>query len=128
MMPLYPLHFTLGWWGVALGVATGGLLGLFFHRDDWLGGYNSWTRRMLRLGHISFFGLAFLNFMFAIDVREAGLTGTTTHFASLFFIGGTIAMPLVCFLCAWKKPLRHLFPIPVACITAALVCMLIHPA
>jgi hypothetical protein len=30
---------------------------------------------MLRLGHISFFGLAFLNFVFALTSREQGLRG-----------------------------------------------------
>jgi hypothetical protein len=118
------LHFMAGWWGVSLGVFTGALIGLFFHREEWLGGYNSWPRRMVRLGHISFFGLAFLNFMFAINVREVGLAGPIIHSASILFLAGAVTMPLVCFLSAWRKPLRHLFPVPVLCISGALACML----
>jgi len=58
-------------------------------------------------------------------VREAGLAGALIHAASLLFIAGTITMPLVCFLSAWRKPLRHLFPVPVASIAGALACMLL---
>jgi hypothetical protein len=70
------LHILAGWIGVSLGVLTGAVFGLAFHKENWLGGYNSWTRRMLRLGHISFFGIAFLNFMFAITTDLQALHGT----------------------------------------------------
>jgi hypothetical protein len=113
-----------GWWGIALGVLAGALLGLRFHQENWLGGYDSWPRRMIRLGHISFFGLAFLNFMFALSIRDIPLHGVTTVPASALLLAGAISMPLVCFLSAWKKPLRHLFPIPVISISGALVCVL----
>ncbi len=122
------LHLVAGWWGVALGVFSGALMGLLFHREDWLGGYGSWARRMVRLGHISFFGLAFLNFMFAVTVRDSLLAGMTVQPASVLFLAGAITMPLVCFLSAWRKPLRHLFPIPVVCISGALVCVLVSSA
>jgi hypothetical protein len=39
-------------------------LGLFFHRENWLGGYASHARRMYRLDHISFFELGLVNWMF----------------------------------------------------------------
>src|SRR5471032_2660414 len=100
------LHLTAGWWGVTLGVLSGGVMGLLFHREDWLGGYGSWARRMVRLGHISFFGLAFLNFMFALTVHDSLLSGMTVQSASVLFLAGAITMPLVCFLSAWWKPLR----------------------
>ena len=124
MNSIESLHLAAGWWGVTLGVLTGALMGLLFHREDWLGGYNSWARRMVRLGHISFFGLAFLNFMFALTVRDGLLTGITVHSASVLFLAGAVTMPVVCFLSAWRKRLRHLFPIPVLCLSAALVCVL----
>jgi hypothetical protein len=119
------LNLFAGWWGVTLGVFSGGVMGLLFHREDWLGGYGSWSRRMVRLGHISFFGLAFLNFMFAFTVRDGLLSSMTVQPASILFLAGAITMPLVCFLSAWRKPLRHLFPVPVLCISGALVCVLV---
>ena len=54
------------WIGMLLGVVSGAIIGLFFHREDWMGGYNSFRRRLTRLGHISFFGLAFVNMGFAL--------------------------------------------------------------
>jgi hypothetical protein len=127
-MTTVALHLLAGWLGVSLGVLTGALFGLRFHQDDWLGGYNSWSRRMLRLGHISFFGLAFLNFMFALTNRD-GVPGVPQarliQIGSVLLLVGAVAMPAVCFLAAWKKPLRHLFPIPVAAISGALVCTII---
>ena len=124
MNSLESLHLVAGWWGIALGVLAGALMGLLFHQENWLGGYDSWPRRMIRLGHISFFGLAFLNFMFALSIRDIPLHGVATAPASVLLLVGAISMPLVCFLSAWKKPLRHLFPIPVISISGALACVL----
>ena len=123
-MTLETLNILSGWIGISLGVFTGALFGLLFHKEDWLEGYNSWPRRMLRLGHISFFGLAFLNFMFALTAKEEALHGQMAKLASLLFLAGAITMPITCFLSAWKKPLRHLFPVPVAFICGALACTL----
>ena len=53
------------WLGILAGALAGAVMGLMFHRDDWLGGYSSWRRRMLRLGHIAFFGIGLLNLAFA---------------------------------------------------------------
>jgi hypothetical protein len=33
-------------------------------------------------------------------------------------------MPLCCFLCAWRKPFRHLFPIPVTGVLAGIIAVL----
>ena len=33
--------------GICLGCAAGAVQGLFFHREDWLGGYHSWPRRII---------------------------------------------------------------------------------
>jgi hypothetical protein len=74
-MTMETLNILSGWIGICLGVFTGALFGPLFHKEDWLEGYSSWPRRMLRLGHISFFGLAFLNFMFALTAKEEALQG-----------------------------------------------------
>jgi hypothetical protein len=118
------LHILAGWIGVFLGVLTGAVFGLAFHKENWLGGYNSWTRRMLRLGHISFFGIAFLNFMFSITTGLEALHGTLIQIGSILFLVGAATMPTACFLSAWKKQLKGLFPIPVASICGALVCVI----
>jgi hypothetical protein len=37
---------------------------------------------------------------------------------------GAIAMPTCCFLSAWRKPYRHLFPIPVAAVAVGILAIL----
>ena len=58
------INLLSAWSGALAGFVSGAIIGLIFHREDWLGGYTSHRRRMLRLGHISFFGLAVINVMF----------------------------------------------------------------
>lgn len=105
------LHLSAAWAGILAGCISGALQGLFFEKEDWLGGYGSYRRRMLRLGHISFFGLAFLNVTFALSATAAqGSDGLAS--ASVLLLIGAATMPLVCYLSAIRKNLRHLFPIP----------------
>jgi hypothetical protein len=108
-----------------LGVISGAAIGLFFHRDDWMGGYGSFRRRLVRLGHISFFGLGFLNLMFGFTLNTLSLPTTNVEVASVSLLLGAVTMPLCCFLTAWKTPFRHLFPIPVVSVVAAIVAVLI---
>ena len=112
------LNLWAAWIGILLGLASGTIQGLFFDREDWLGGYGSWPRRLMRLGHISFFGIAFLNLAYANTVW---LLGPASHvpLASMLLVAGAVLMPLVCYLAAWKKPLRHLFPLPVLSLLGA---------
>jgi len=95
------------------GALSGAILGLFFHRDGWAGGYQAFRRRMLRLGHISFFGIGILNFLFAFTLSMVEFPESYVQIASMGFLVAVITMPLSCFLSAWKEVFRHLFPIPV---------------
>ncbi len=106
------------------GVISGAILGLFFHQEGWMGGYSSFRRRMTRLGHISFWGLGFINVMFAFSVREVELPIINAQVASVGFILGAVTMPLCCFLTAWRESFRHLFPVPVICVLVGVVSLL----
>ena len=118
-------NLLAGWLGFLLGASSGAAIGLSFHREDWLGGYSSFRRRLLRLGHIAFFGLGFINILFALS---AGIAPSTqfTRFASPMLIAGAITMPLVCFLSAWKTVFRHLFFIPVVSIAGGIGAFLLN--
>ena len=113
--------FAIAWIGMLLGVLSGALIGLFFHREDWMGGYNSFRRRLTRLGHISFFGLGFINFFFAISHEVAGVATGCALPAAVAFTIGAITMPTCCFLSAWKKPFRHFFFIPVISVATGII-------
>lgn len=112
------LNLWAAWIGIALGLVSGTLQGLFFAREDWLGGYSSWPRRMLRLGHISFFGIAFLNLAYANTIYVFGAERYALLPSSLL-IAGALLMPMVCYLAAWRKRLRHLFFLPVLSLLGA---------
>jgi hypothetical protein len=120
-MPDANLHAA--WVGILLGCVAGAAQGLFFRRDDWLGGYGSWQRRMMRLGHISFFGLAFVNLAFALTVRTLDIDGSVI-WASRLFILGAITMPLLCYVSSFKDAARHLFFIPVLSVIIGAVIVL----
>jgi hypothetical protein len=107
------------WIGLLLGCVAGAIPGLFFYRSDWLGGYGSWPRRMLRLAHIAFFGLGFVNLSFALTARTLGLD-TGLRAVSILLIAGAVTMPAVCYLSAWKPVMRHLFCIPAMSVTAGI--------
>jgi len=63
------INIQVAWVGFLLGCLAGAIPGLFFHNSDWLGGYASWQRRMIRLAHIAFFGIGFINLSFALTAR-----------------------------------------------------------
>lgn len=112
------LNFLAAWLAILTGLLTGTAIGLFFHDPDWMGGYGSWRRRMIRLGHISFFGTGFLNLAFVLSVEHLRLS-EPPPVASAGFLLGALAMPLVCFLSAWRPLFRRLFFIPVASLILA---------
>jgi len=93
------LNLYAGWLGFLAGAVSGALIGLFFHRDDWIGGYDSWTRRLLRLGHIACFGLGLINVLFALSAASLPSSAAVQLGSGLLVIG-MITMPLNCFLSA----------------------------
>ena len=109
------INFYAAWIGIFLGFIAGAVIGLFFHDENWMGGYSSWRRRMARLGHISFFGIALINLTYSLSVTFFNVK-INTPYPSYLFIAGAITMPLICFLSAYKKSFRHLFFIPVICL------------
>lgn len=116
-------NFYAAWIAFLLGSVAGMLTGLRFHREDWLGGYGAWSRRMVRLGHIAFFGLGLLNLAFALSARALALERGLT-LPSILLIVGAITMPLVCYLSAVRIAFRQLFAIPALSVTIAIAAFL----
>ncbi|MEI6082782.1 MAG: LapA family protein [Verrucomicrobiota bacterium] len=104
------LNWFVGWWLILAGFASGAVIGLFFHQEKFLGGYGSFRRRLLRLGHIACAALGMLNLIVAV----------APVMSPLLAVGGVL-MPTVCFLTAWKAQCRHLFAIPVLALVAGVV-------
>ena len=116
MSPL--VNELVGWCSVLLGFVSGALLGLFFHRPGFLGGYDALPRRLVRLGHIALLALGMLNVLFAHTVPRLQLAPHELAIAQWGMIAGNITMPLCCGLAAWRIGWRRLFFVPVAALIA----------
>ena len=122
-MPMQTPHvnLVLAWLGTLLGFLSGLYLGMNFQRDDWLGGYNSFKRRLYRLAHISFFGLAAVNFMFYFTVHSFADAGPLVNLAGWGFIIGAISMPICCVMMAHFRRTHVLFGVPVLSLIGAAI-------
>jgi hypothetical protein len=124
LLPQHVASFQLGWLLVLAGFVSGAMLGLGFHRADFLGGYASLRRRLVRLGHIACVALGVLNVLHALAPWPAPGSVAAQVAGAGLALGG-VAMPLVCFLAAWRPSLRHLFALPVASLVAALLAIVL---
>jgi len=120
---IHSLNFVAGWWLILTAFVSGAAIGLGFHREEFLGGYGSFRRRLVRLGHIALAALGMLNVVYGYAPVPTG-TGLVSNLPGIFFLGGGISMPLVCFLSAWRQPFRHLFFVPVVQLVAAVILVL----
>lgn len=113
-------NWYFGWASLLAAFVTGAAIGLGIYRDDFWGGYASFRRRIVRLGHIALAALGMINVVFSLSPYPAP-NHWAARPASLCFIAGGVAMPAVCFLAGWKSSFRSLFFIPVALLIAAVV-------
>src|SRR6185436_16610328 len=97
---------------------SGAVLGTRFHHEEWLGGYGSFKRRLYRLGHISFLGLAAMNLLFYFTALSAPTDPTDTLWASRGFLIGAFTMPLCCAAMAHFPKAHYLFAVPVVTLLA----------
>ncbi|MGA3284658.1 MAG: hypothetical protein ABSD57_09405 [Verrucomicrobiota bacterium] len=107
------INLLIAWLWILLGFVTGMVLGLFFHNENWLGGYGSFKRRMYRLGHISFLGLGAVNLLSCLTTRNLSLAGPCAGVASWAFIVGAITMPVCCVVMAHFPKAHLIFAVPV---------------
>lgn len=106
------INLLIAWIGILLGFSSGLVMGLCFHREDWLGGYGSFKRRLYRLAHISFFGLGAVNLFFYLTAHTLP-GGAALSVASSLFVIGAITMPLCCVIMAHYPKTQMLFGVPV---------------
>lgn len=112
------INWYFGWGLILIAFTSGAAIGLYFHHDDFLGGYNSFRRRLVRLGHIALAALGIINVLYAQGISPESET-TAANVASIAFLVGGATMPAVCFLAAWHPVCRHLFFIPVIALIVA---------
>lgn len=111
----------LGWVSVLAGLAMGLYMGLKFQREDWLGGYNAFPRRMVRLAHVALVALGILNIQFAQSLPRMQVGATTATVASFAFMAAAVLMPACCLWMAVRRSHFEIFAAPVSCLAAGLV-------
>jgi hypothetical protein len=113
------LNLLVAWIWIGLGFLSGLALGLGFNREQWLGGYASWKRRLYRLGHISFFGLGMVNLMFYFTARVFSSGDLFAEIASIGFVVGAFTMPVCCLVMAHWPKAKAVFAVPVLSLLVA---------
>ena len=121
-MTVHPLNWYVGWWLILAAFLTGAGIGFFFHREDFWGGYTSFRRRLVRLGHIALAALGGLNILFSVTTPAAP---ASIHIASPLLLIGAVTMGPICFLTAWRQSFRRLFFIPVTSLILGVALILV---
>ncbi len=87
---------------------------------EWLGDYSSLPRRLMRLGHIAFFGLGILNILMAWQISIARHNRyNRTALVSMNF--GNLFLPPTLMAAALFEPLKYLMSFPAFAVSLALV-------
>lgn len=113
------MSVAIGWWLLAAGFISGAVMGLLAQDENWLEGYGSRRRRLVRLGHIALVALGALNIIWPLTATAAESTqyGLIT---TCFVIGG-VTMGPICFLSAVSWSNRVAFVVPSTALIAGAV-------
>lgn len=115
-------NLLVGCLWILLSFISGLFSGLNFHKEDWLGGYGSFRRRLYRLAHISFFGLGTVNCLYYLIAERIPFGLVSAQIASWGFIVGAVTMPICCYAMAHDRKLTAIFAVPVlSLVTAGIV-------
>jgi hypothetical protein len=118
---MHECNILAGWLGMIAGALLGMAFGLRAESRDWAGGYGSFQRQALRLGHIAAFALGIINVLYGSSTRALDLLPPwAAAIGSVAMIAGGLLMPAVCLAAAWRRPLKFLFPLPASCVLVAL--------
>jgi ethanolamine transporter EutH len=112
---------VFGWVWVFAALALGVVMGLKFQREDWMGGYSAFPRRMVRLAHVALAALGMLNILFAQGAARLRLDASLLRAASISFIAAAVLMPAACLWLAARRRYFGVFALPIACLAAGLI-------
>ena len=113
------INIIFGWGWMIFGFILGMIVGLKFDKSDWLGGYISWERRMIRLSHVAFIMLSAINILYGHELPNTHLTETWQIIGSVLAIVGAVGIPVIVMIAAFYKKILFWLSIPVVSITIA---------
>ena len=110
---------------LALGAAVGLILGLWSFDGPlpvpaWLGAYVDTPRRLVRLGHIAFFGLGILNLLLAREYAALALRDATIKTAFHCMNFGNVFLPCTLIAAAVYAPAKPFLAAPALSVFIAL--------
>ena len=108
-----------GWCSILAGIALGLYMGAMFRREDWLGGYDSFPRRMMRLAHIALIAIGMLNVQFAQTLPGSHLSESLAQAASIAMMVSAVLMPACCLRMAFRRSHYEIFAAPVISLAVA---------
>jgi hypothetical protein len=117
------INEKFGWATILVGFLSGIWFGLNFHKDAWLGGYASFQRRLIRLGHVAVIALGAINILYAHSAARLDANESQLAQISWLLMIGAVTMPLCCVLTAWNRKFQPTFVIPVASLIAGVGCI-----
>ena len=114
----------VGWVSLAVGAGTGLILGLWSFDGPmavpaWIGEYGDTSRRLVRLGHIAFFGLGILNILLARELPR--LADTARRIASPAMNFGNVFLPITLLAAAAYPPFKYFMSVPALSVFVALL-------
>lgn len=113
----WKLNRTVAWVSLVFGAISGLVLGLWsfggpMEVPAWLGDYGDVSRRLARLGHISFFGLGILNLLLVRELPRCALREQAKRTASIAMNFGNVFLPLTLFAAAVYHPMKYAMGLP----------------
>ncbi len=115
------INEVFGWCSVLAGLALGLYMGQKFQREDWLGGYNAFPRRMVRLAHVALAAIGILNIQFAQSAPRLHLNHALETVASFALMAAAVLMPACCLWIAMRRRHFEIFAAPVACLACGVI-------
>jgi len=117
---------AVAWCSIAVGALTGLLLSLWSFHGPFpvppaIGEYDDLSRRLLRLGHIAFFGLGILNILLANHLSGVECDPRRKKLAFLAMNLGNLFLPLTLIAAAFVHPLKYLASLPAMAVTLAVI-------
>ena len=112
---------NFGWFLILAGVLMGSYMGIKFQREDWLGGYFSLPRRMVRLAHVALVALGMLNILFARSLESLKLSPPLETVASWTLMVAAFLMPASCICISLGSRRFEMFAAPIICLVTGLI-------
>lgn len=119
------INIIFGWCWLFLGIIGAMWLGLYAFTPDWLGGYISLSRRLLRLAHVAVMALSLTNILYGLCLDRTGLTLRLKRIGSFTMIITAIGMPFACLASIYKSSFEIFFSIPVISFCLAVIIMIV---